>query len=202
MKSISLVVLLIALCAAPVLAQDYPKAEVFGGYQFLRAESADIVTGGSANFNGWDASATANLNKWFGVEGDFSGSYKTQSVNDPLVGNIDFSLRDYAYMFGPVVKMRQNERFEPFAHALFGGNHLTARGSQGSVSVSVSANGYAIALGGGVDAKLSHRLALRLVQVDWVTLHIGDVTVPDFGTVSGGTTKKNVRIVTGIVFRF
>jgi opacity protein-like surface antigen len=202
MKRISLLALLLALCTVPVFAQNYPKAEVFGGYQYLRAESADVVTAGSANFNGWDASATVNMNKWFGVEGDFSGNYKTQGVNVPLVGNLNFSLRDYTYMFGPVVKARQNERFEPFVHALFGGNHLTARGSLGPVNASVSANGYAMAVGGGVDAKVSDRLAVRLVQVDWVTLHFGDVSVPGVGTAPGATTKKNVRIATGIVFRF
>jgi hypothetical protein len=175
MKLASLVILLVAMCAAPVFAQDYPKAEVFGGYQFTHVE---IPLGQgvslSENFNGWNASATANVNKWFGVTGDFSGSYKS-------IGGETLSA--HTYTFGPVLKSRQNDRLEPFVHTLFGGFHSAVAGA--------STNGFAMMTGGGVDAKVSDRLAVRLGQVDWVYLHA-----------EGTSLKSNVRLSAGVVFRF
>jgi hypothetical protein len=169
-KRVSLLIVVFALCVVPVLAQDYPKAEVFGGYQFGHFENE--------NFNGWNASATGNLNHWFGVTGDFSGVYKT------ILG---VSLKEYTYTFGPVVTARQNGRITPFAHALFGGAH--ASGSAGGVSASI--NGFAMFFGGGADAKLNGRWAYRLAQVDWQVVHA-----------EGSWSKNNVRVSTGIVIQF
>lgn len=170
MKRISMLILVVALCALPAFAQNYPKAEVFGGYQFGHFEGE--------NFNGWNASVTGNVNKWFGVTGDFGGAYKNIS---------GISVREYTYTFGPVVTARQNERFTPFAHALFGGANLGAGfgGQSGSI------NAFAMLFGGGADAKISDRLSYRLVQVDWEGLHA-----------MGSWSKKNVRLSTGIVFTF
>jgi len=56
---------------------------------------------------------------------------------------------------------------------------------------SVSGNGFALLAGGGVDFNISPRLAFRAAQADWMLVHG-----------SGGTSSKNVRISTGIVFKF
>jgi hypothetical protein len=58
--------LLLTLTSAAV-AQDVPKAEVFGGYSYA---SADVLLGQRANLNGWNASAAVNLNRWFGLVTD------------------------------------------------------------------------------------------------------------------------------------
>lgn len=119
-----------------------------------------------------------NVNKWFGVAGDVSGGYAT--VNG-------VSTRTYTYTGGPVFSYRNNEKLTPFAHALFGGFHASA----GVSGLSTSTNGFAMQFGGGADLKLSDRIAWRLAQVDWMLLHS-----------QGETLNKNVRISTGIVFRF
>jgi hypothetical protein len=170
MRRVFLLAMFVALCTALVSAQNYPKAEVFGGYQFARYDTE--------NFNGWNASATANVNKWFGVAADFSGNYKTIS---------GVSIKAHTYTFGPVFTARQNDRLQPFVHALFGGFHASA--SFGGLSGST--NGFAMAPGVGVDAVMNNRIAIRLVQADWVLLRA-----------EGVTEKKNMRISTGIVFRF
>lgn len=74
-----------SLLTLPLMAQDHPKIEVFGGYQYLRAGNID-GEGDGANTNGWDTSATVNLNKYLGVAADFSGSYKTANVPKPIRG--------------------------------------------------------------------------------------------------------------------
>ena len=175
MKTKGLAILAVLILFSLVaVAQDTPKAEVFGGYQYTRLSGG----GTGANFNGWNGALTGNVNKWLGITTDFSGAYKTVS---------GVSVKQYTYTFGPVISFRSNEKFTPYVHALFGGFH--ASGSAGGSSVST--NGFAMLIGGGVDAKLTPHLALRAVQFDWMSLHA-----------EGTTENSNVRISTGLVFRF
>src|SRR5213596_2891209 len=64
------------LCLLPLaaMAQDTPKAEVFGGYSYLRVNELSGL-GIGLNLNGWNGSVTGNVNDWFGVKADFSGQY-------------------------------------------------------------------------------------------------------------------------------
>lgn len=88
----------------------------------------------------------------------------------------------YTYTGGPVVSKRKGN-FSPYAHALFGGAHAGASGFTG-------ASGMAMYFGGGVDFG-THKLAFRAVNVDWMITHF-----------SGFTDKNNVRINTGLLYRF
>jgi hypothetical protein len=157
-------------------AQDVPKAEVFGGYQYTRLDGQGVVP--DINANGWNGAITENLNHWFGVTGDFSGAYAK-------VLGADTNL--YTYTFGPVIATRANDSFTPFVHALFGGFHASA----GAGGFSASTSGFATQVGGGVDAKLGPSLAVRVAQFDWMLLRS-----------EGETSKKNIRVSTGLVFRF
>jgi hypothetical protein len=150
MRIISLFCLCLAIVATPVLAQETPKAELFGGYQYTHAEGQDL--------NGWNASIAGNLNNWFGVAADFSGAYKTIS---------GVSVKAHTYTFGPVFSYRANDRITPFAHVLVGGVHLSGSG----FGLSGSTNGFAIQAGGGADLKINNRFAVRLAQVDWEGFH-------------------------------
>jgi len=176
------------LLSLPVMAQDNSKVEVFGGYQYLHIgsnSSAGINNG--QGFNGWDAAAQYNFNKNFGVEGEFGGAYAT-------VSGVNFHL--YNYTGGPVVFTHAGP-LKPFAHVLFGGTKLS--GSQSGVSITF--NGFTTLVGGGLDARVNKALSIRVVQFDWLYYHFGSKTV-------GGTTipsfsgSNNVRIATGVVFRF
>ena len=174
MKTFLSLIVLVGLISFPLMAQDYPRAEVFGGYQYLHIGSM----GADVNANGWNASLTGNFNKWFGVTGDFSGAYKT-------VGSADARL--YTYTGGPVINLNHGGTINPFVHVLFGGAHLTASLSgMGSGSL----NGFTTMAGGGVDVKLSKLLAVR-GQADYVYYRF-----------SGTNLDKNVRVSTGIVLRF
>src|SRR5262245_54507163 len=77
-KSLFVVCLLLAF-ALIAQAQDKPKIEIFGGYSYLRADDNDD----GINLHGWNASATGNLNKWFGVKADFSGHYGQYTLIPP-----------------------------------------------------------------------------------------------------------------------
>ncbi len=164
--------LLFGMCSLAAVAQERaPKAEIFGGYQYTRFD-------GGLNANGWDTTLTGNLNHWFGAAADFSGAYKSQN---------GVSVNNYTYTFGPVISMRRNETFTPFAHFLAGG----FRSSAASGSLSASGSGFAMMLGGGVDVKATQRIAVRAIQFDWLSLHS-----------NGASDNNNMRISTGLVFRY
>ena len=164
--------LCIAVFGAAASAQEYPKAELFGGYQYTRIGGA-----GGANTNGWNAAATGNITSWFGVTADFSGAYKS-------IGAINASA--LTYTFGPTFSLHHG-RTTAFAHVLFGGFHASA----GFGGLSVGTNGFTMMAGGGVDARLTSHFGLRIVQADWLMWQT-----------MGITESHNARISTGLVFCF
>ena len=159
---------LFLLASLTVAAQDFPKAEIFGGYQLSRQNSTSL--------NGWNASLTGNYNRWFGLTGDFSGAYKS--------GPIDF--KSYTFTFGPTVAARNNETFTPFAHALFGGFHQVDEVNGTNLG---SVTGFAFIMGGGVDVKITPHIAARVGQFDWMSFHSSDASSNSF-RYSGGLVLR------------
>lgn len=176
-KSILWAALALSMSLA-AFAQDVPKAEVFGGYQYTRINPGGGVSGD--NFNGWDAAAQYNWNRAFGIKADFSGAYKSV---------LGVSLRQHTYLFGPVVSAR-TEKATLFAHALFGGAHATADAGSNGFFPTTSGNAFAMALGGGVDYNLHRNFAVRVGQFDYLYTRFA------------GTNQNNFRYSTGVVFRF
>jgi len=139
----------------------------------------------------WDL----QLHQVLGLTADFSGNYKSENVVSlGLTGHANVHI--YTYTFGPVVSLNSGGKIKPFVHALFGAAHLRPSacvlfsGSPDECG-SGAAQGFAMMFGGGVDLKVSERIAYRLFQVDWVYLP------SEFGAQSG-----NARVSTGLVFHF
>ena len=162
MRNLIRFVAIFGLVCFSATAQDYPKVEVFGGYQFTHVYP-------NANANGWNASMNVNFKKWFGGTADFSGTYKSGT---------DL----YTFLFGPVFSLRKSQKITPFAHALFGSNYITA---------GRSTSGFTMAMGGGLDVKISEDFAVRLVEADWLPMYVGTKW-----------ESKNARVSTGLVWRF
>lgn len=181
-KTVCLLGLTLLLCLS-VAAQDTPRAEAFAGYSYVRGNPAtDGVPG--FNLNGGSGSIAFNPTSRFGIVADVGG-YHVRNIGGT---SVDANL--ITYLFGPRYSFRGNDRITPFAQALFGGAHLTgsALGSSGS------SNSFAMALGGGVDAKLTEHLAVRLGQFEYLLTR--------FDEGSGNVAQHNLRFSTGIVFRF
>ncbi|MBV9482549.1 MAG: hypothetical protein JO249_17620 [Acidobacteria bacterium] len=87
----------------------------------------------------------------------------------------------YTYTFGPTVSTHKHN-VSPFGHALFGGAHVGGPGWGDS--------GMAMMFGGGVDLG-RQKFALRAFQVDWMALRF-----------NGFTDKNNLRVNTGLMYRF
>jgi len=159
MRKFLLATCVILLSAIPTMAQEEHAA----------TPKVEVFGGYSylrlygENNNGGEAAVTGNINEWFGVTGDFS-AYRGVDTHDTN----GFAL------VGPRFTYRRGA-ITPFAHFLFGGAFGSGDGAG------------AMALGGGVDAKLSKRFAIRLIQADYVATTL---------------RSNNGRISAGIVFRF
>jgi hypothetical protein len=152
-RKLMVVACMLGMFAASAMAAEtgnFPKSEVFGGYQYTRME-------GGFNFNGFDFAYNGNFNNYFGITADLGYSFKSES---------GVSLHNYTYTFGPQLSLRANKAYTPFVHALIGGD----RASASAGGVSVSGNGYAMLAGGGVDFNFNEHMAFR-GGADWMLLH-------------------------------
>jgi hypothetical protein len=155
-------------------AQDYPRAEVFGGYSFLNIDTNGLTS--RQNFNGWEASVSGNFNKWYAAEVDVSGYYKTY---------MGVKVDDYFFAAGPRWNLRP-----AFFHILLGGDRLTGS----TLGVSASQNGFASAFGGGVQSKVSGNWSVR-ATADYVLSRHNIFGGPRY-------TQNNFRVGAGIVYSF
>ena len=185
---------ILCVCSTAMLAQDFPKAEIFGGYSYASMP----VLSKRGNANGWDASATVNLYKWFGLTSDFNGLYGLKGSETIALGSgtvtEQISENFHSFLFGPQISYRKG-RLVPFAHLLVGESRVgeklvVSSGSIGGFVIGgpithrATTTGTA-ALGLGVDYSFGKNLAWR-VQAD--------------SLLTAGSAS-NVRISTGIVFR-
>jgi len=160
---------LVLALAVSASAQDYPKAEIFGGYSYLHTS----IAGTGFSSNGVSGSISVNPNNWLGLVGDF-GVYHNTTAG---VGT-----NTVTYLFGPKLAYRHSDKLTPYFHFLLGGAHLSGGGA--------STSAFALAFGGGFDAKVTPHVSVRLIQADYV--------LTKFGT---NTHQNNARISVGIVFR-
>src|SRR5688572_27901564 len=173
-------VLLLLVFGKPSIAQEaVPTVEVFGGYSLLPANGDDFPRQTS---HGFQASVSANLNRWFGVFGDFGMHSNTATDLGPnFQGQVAKStVREY--LFGPRFTAR-SPAANFFVHGLFG----LADGDAGEGFEGFSDREIAFGAGVGVDVRLHRRIALR-TQFD---------ALGSFADIVEG----NSRFAVGVVFR-
>ncbi|HYA62909.1 MAG TPA: outer membrane beta-barrel protein [Candidatus Sulfotelmatobacter sp.] len=173
-----------SLSAMSLRAQEEPKLDIFAGYSYLQANPG--VSGvDSFHLNGGSASIAYNVNSWLSGVADFGGYTNGNVLNSGASGTLS------TYLFGPRVSYRHFGRITPFGQVLFGVAHANAN----AFETSGTQNGFAMTVGGGVDYQVSHHLAIRPVQADYL------LTRFNVGTFSA-QSQNNVRISTGFVLRF
>jgi len=155
-KLSALAVFLLLGCL-PLLAQsETPRFDIFGGYSHVGNYNIGL--------NGWIASGNLNFNRWFGIEGDVSGHYGSQTLGPaviilPGVPN-KINSRMHNFDFGPSLTYRSS-KYNAFGHLLFGASHtnVSAAGfGQGDTA-------FSWVLGGGADYNLTQKWAARF-QLD------------------------------------
>jgi len=168
--------------------EPHPLIDLFGGYSYQRF-NANAGTPENLGWHGGTAALALNVNSWFSLVADF-GVYH---IKDPST----VSGTSYTYLFGPQFSYR-TPRWTPFVHALFGAERLadiqvTPPTGSTFFNHSFSANGFATALGGGLDFNLNKRVGIRLFQAEYLMSHIAD---------GHDNEQNNMRASTGLVLHF
>jgi hypothetical protein len=166
----------------PAAPAAKPKYVLFGdrddyrwqlgvGVEFFRFQSNVF----NASMVGLNTTVTYYTNSWFAVEGDVLTGFAPE-----IYGH------DHVKTFGGSGGIRiggRRARWEPWGHALVGGNHLQPQTADGSRHALMAL------AGAGVDYRVHSRLSLRL-EGDWVY------------TTYFSRTQNNYQGVAGVVFHF
>jgi len=181
-----------------------PKIEWFMGYTYLRAVPSLTAGNRLMWLNGGSTSVAFNLNRYFGIVGDFGGYNETRLLlttgNPPgAVGpaNAVEAGTVFTFMGGPRLSFRQHDRITPFAQALFGG----IRASQETICDSCTPllpveNAFAMTAGAGLDVRVHHRFAIRIIQAEYLMTRFENL---DTGSKA---LQNDIRLSSGIVLRF
>jgi opacity protein-like surface antigen len=203
---------LLILCCVPLAvaqSNDGSHAEFFAGYSVLRtnyeAEQTNppmpviVAFSGKQTLNGFNASATVYLTGGFGLTGDFSGHFKTNKLADPLGGNIETHIRVFNLLGGPQYRFRSDSRVTPFVRALAGIANTRARLEVPSLNSTgtASSTDFALAIGGGLDVRVSKSVDLRVFQADYNPIFLSSRNELGFGN----TRADNVRFSFGVVIK-
>lgn len=196
--------------------RQFPRYEIFGGY-VAAGQAGDYTylyfpgatTGVPSTFSsthGAEASFLYNFNRVLGLKGDFSMQPHSEGFLvrvcaplpcTPVMLNVAINPKLFNFLAGPEFKLRNHSRFTPYVHGLVGLAHgnasFTVSGAFGSVSLKTSETGFAAAMGGGADIRLSHRFSFR-TGMDFNPAWVGR---DDSGA---RTAIKNVRLWGGILF--
>ncbi|HEX8370359.1 MAG TPA: outer membrane beta-barrel protein [Pyrinomonadaceae bacterium] len=191
---------------------DYKKSEFFVGYSNGQVDTGANSGNGVGDFfddrlsfHGFNASGVVNVNRYVGIKGDVSGTYKNNDFTIPVTtgtttNNVTFRTSSSLYNFLGGVQVKDNastSRLKPFGYALVGAGHGRVKvrnlscptGVDCSDFIGDSETGLAGAFGGGLDVRVNDNIDFRVVKVDYNPIKF------DSGT------QHNVRIGIGVVFK-
>jgi hypothetical protein len=228
MRQLLLALIFVFWCVSSTSAQNtgkpYPKMEVFAGYstietnehtfQFQLAgpvtgqQTATAVLDFDEKGRGFEAGVIGNLNRYFGIMGDFAAHFSLDPFPVPFCGqptcapsstqNGSINPRLVEFLAGPEIKARNRTRLTPFAHALIGVAHSSATFSTAGSILNLSATdaetGFAMAFDGGLDVRIIRRVSLR-VSIGRGRVYLGSNSLPPQRVVTA-------RFSDGVLFNF
>jgi len=199
----------VLLTSVSALAQ---RADVFGEYSYMHF-SPTIGGLTSTSFNGGGGGADLYFLKILGIKADFMGYANTtftRTYNTPVTlpsgatipaGTYSTQGNMFTYLFGPVLRLPL-PLVKPFGEVLFGGSHTNAYvglanaidAAGGSISVP-SQHPFTMAAGGGVDVSVSHHVAIRVAEFDYIlTRYTNPLTSTN--------NQNSFRYAGGVVLKF
>ena len=208
------------------VAQEVPKAEVYLGYGFVRFYPNPSPNAFTAN--GGFGSAQYNFNRYFSVVGELGGV--TNNAWTVANGVVEPSQTFFTYMFGPRVYFNKTGVVSPFIEYLVGGFHnsrstdidnallpnplpplrgVGVRQFANFTRFNTTQNAAAMAVGGGVDLRLSRLIAVRPIQLDYLPTNFSPLNITGLGAIPGVPSsfnrtrwQQNLRYSAGVTFRF
>ena len=161
------IAMMTAIHAATASAQDLPKLEVSGGWNFLHSTEDDESVP-----VGWYGDIAGNVTRTVAIVGQVTGAYKTVDETMTAFGfpvTVTGSGRLHIFMGGVRFSARQRPQVVPFAQVLVGvarvsttvEGSVTVRGQTTTVEESESENRPSFEAGGGVDVPLTDNVGVR-----------------------------------------
>ena len=185
---------LLLMMSFPAYAQKTaPKFELAGTYAYMRTnlEGPGGWTEGLQT-NGGTGSLAFNLTNTLGIVAEIGG-YNSSTISSAGGKDITFA----SYLFGPRLSIRKWHTLTPYFQTLFGGvkgNNALFVGANGqSGYIHTDQNAFAWTVGGGLDAKVTKYMAVRVFQAEYFMTKWNDGL---------NNRQSNFRIETGLVFRF
>jgi opacity protein-like surface antigen len=162
-----------AALAPAATAADGPKADLFGGYSYLKADEKAR--------HGWQAALGWNVWGKLGLVADLSGQYR----NEDGITHDTFS-----YMGGARFSLHGNT-LTPFLQVLAGGVNAKEGISVLDFSGGETHTSFGWAAGGGLEFKIASHWAVR-VQADYF----------NFEPRKDASSSGNLRAAAGVAYRF
>lgn len=198
------------LVGRSAFAQEYDKWEIPGNYTYASGNPANVLH--HFALNGGGGGIVYNFNRFWGIKGDLQGygastsTFTSVTVVNPLIGttvvipSVSASGNLFTYMGGPQLRL-PTHTIRPFAEFLFGGAHTNLyrnlHNVVGLTHTASSNNSFAMAIGGGIDIRLSKHLSFRPFQMDYLLTSFKDELVP-----GGNNHQNNWRYLGGLNLTF
>lgn len=224
MKRTSVLIGLAFLLSVCAFAQEeVPKAEVYLGYSYMRFAPTNQVN--AFNSNGGVGQFQYNINHELALVADLGGT-ANGNISIRSSQELPQNQTQFMYLFGPRLMLNQTGKFLPFVEFEVGGDHnsrsfdvptvlipagfVAARGitvepgRPGFTKVRSTQNAFAMAVGGGFDIKVSHHVAIRPFQLDYLPTKFSpfNFSVLFPGVNNNTSWQNNLRYTGGITFRF
>jgi hypothetical protein len=201
MKKTLLVFAAILLFGLVGFAQDaeYPKFELS---PTVSALMFDVDMLGNETMWGWGIDGQYNVNKYFGIVGEWNANHgeSTFTPSDTTISPFSLDLRVQTLLFGPQISYRA-KAVTVFGRFLIGAGTLKANDELIQFAGgSVTSWQVAYAIGGGLDINAGKHFAIRPILLDYVFV---DSDLPQkVGSSQAPGAFNNVRYNFGVVFKF
>lgn len=182
------VAVVFALAAAAALAQTTPIEEIGLQYQMLRVNSSSAIPSFTAN----GGSGSFQINFFDQV----AGVLEISGVHNGNIHNVHLDNTWLTYLIGPRISLRnRNKRIIPAVECLIGGTTLFASvanpADPNGARLGGNSTGFAMALGGTLDIRLTQWANFRPMQLDWLLTRVNN-----------SYNQNNLRYGAGFVFTF
>jgi hypothetical protein len=208
----------VLLFGSSVYAQE-SSVDLFGEYSYLRFNPT-LSYLKNRSFNGGGGGVKYNFNKYIGIKAEFmgygsttftipAGTYNVPKLSpSPIVVNAPITTHGnmFTYLFGPVFRF-PTSNVAPFGELLFGGSNSNTYANQikavcnnvscvaSGSNVSGTQHPFTMAVGGGLDFRVSEHFAVRPIEIDYIlTRYTNPLTSTN--------NQNSFRYAAGVVFHF
>jgi len=212
------------LASGTAFAQDsdsYPRVETSPAFTYVHNSP---VLGGSQSFNcyGFGGTIAYNFTSLIGLAADLGGCRVAGLDNTYGVGS-KVHVGEGTYVFGPRFTFRNFGKIQPFVETNWGVEHVRVKCNNGNVGnacggittvqplstdttviivanpndTSVGKTAFALTVGGGLDIKFNKKIALRLVQAEYLYTRFGNDC--QFAVCNNNNGQNSFRLKSGIV---